>query len=77
MSEEDLQKTIQMMKSSPEQDTPGHIGLRNTYQRIRMFYGEEYGIRIVSREGTGTRITLILPREANLYFQDAAKRNGR
>lgn len=77
MSEEDLQKTIQMMKNSPEQDTPGHIGLRNTYQRIRMFYGEEYGIRIVSREGTGTRITLILPREANLYFQDAAKRNGR
>lgn len=37
------------------------IGLVNVNQRIRLFYGEEYGISIFSDPGIGTRIQITLP----------------
>lgn len=39
----------------------GSIGLVNVNQRIRLFYGEEYGISIFSDPGIGTRIEINLP----------------
>jgi two-component system sensor histidine kinase YesM len=39
------------------------IGLRNIYQRIKLYYGTDYDIEIESEEGIGTTITLILPTE--------------
>ena len=38
-----------------------NIGLFNIYQRIKLFYGGEYGMTLESREGQGTRFTLTLP----------------
>ena len=38
-----------------------NIGLVNVNQRIRLFYGEGYGIRITSRIGEGTEIIISLP----------------
>jgi two-component system sensor histidine kinase YesM len=37
------------------------IGLININRRIKLAYGEEYGINIESVEGQGTDIKLILP----------------
>jgi two-component system, sensor histidine kinase YesM len=37
------------------------IGLRNVNERIRLFYGEHYGIEIVSTAGIGTEVVIILP----------------
>lgn len=37
------------------------IGIRNVQQRIRLNYGEAYGLKIESREGEWTRVTLTLP----------------
>lgn len=37
------------------------IGLVNVNQRIRLFYGNHYGIRINSQAGIGTQITILLP----------------
>jgi len=37
------------------------IGIRNTLERIKLFYGEEYGIKIESSEDNGTRVDIILP----------------
>lgn len=37
------------------------IGLRNVDERIRVFYGDEYGLEVRSREGHGTRVTYTLP----------------
>lgn len=39
-----------------------HIGLSNVNQRIRLYYGNEYGLIIDSREGIGTRVTIRFPR---------------
>jgi len=37
------------------------IGLSNIDDRIKMLYGDEYGINIESKSGQGTKVTLILP----------------
>jgi two-component system sensor histidine kinase YesM len=46
---------------SSQADTRHGIGLSNVNDRIQLYYGEEYGLKIESAEGTGTRITLRLP----------------
>lgn len=37
------------------------LGLSNIHQRIRLQYGEPYGLLINSEKGKGTKVTLILP----------------
>lgn len=37
------------------------IGLRNVNERIRLYYGEQYGIAIESKPEAGTTVTLSLP----------------
>ena len=37
------------------------IGLYNIAQRIRLFYGEKYSMQVESKEGVGTKVSLILP----------------
>ncbi len=48
----------------PEDDEPvelGHVGLANVSERIRLEYGEKYGVEIDSRVGEGTKVTMRLP----------------
>lgn len=40
----------------------GGIGLRNVHQRIRLFYGEEYGLSLESGEGAYTSVVLTIPK---------------
>ena len=49
----------------PERQTDGHrhIGLENVNQRIKLYYGKTYGAEIVSEQGKGTLVRLILPSE--------------
>ncbi|QAV18971.1 HAMP domain-containing protein [Paenibacillus chitinolyticus] len=37
------------------------IGLRNVNQRVRLYYGREYGLQVTSREGAWTEVVLSLP----------------
>lgn len=39
-----------------------HLGLSNVMQRIKLIYGEDYGIVVTSHPGQGTVVKIILPR---------------
>ena len=44
-----------------ERDSKGSIGLKNIQQRLTMFYGPEYRIKIKSEKGKGTTIIIPIP----------------
>ncbi len=60
MSEETLER-IREKLNTPDLNLQTSIGLYNINQRIRLCYGEDYGMQIESREGEGTRVILHLP----------------
>ena len=37
------------------------IGLKNIIERIKLMFGEEYGVRIESTPGVGTKVKIIIP----------------
>jgi sensor histidine kinase YesM len=47
--------------NSTNADSGRSVGIKNVHQRIRLYYGEEFGIHITSRENKGTRVVLELP----------------
>ncbi len=61
MDEEQLQHVIDL---NDVEDCDGqHIGIKNVHQRIKLFYGEDYGMSINSTFGKGTRVEIALPGE--------------
>jgi two-component system sensor histidine kinase YesM len=51
--------------SSVQQDSES-IGLRNINERIKLYYGSDYGLKIQSSFGNGTTVLLVLPNENKL-----------
>ncbi|MBK9925195.1 MAG: sensor histidine kinase [Anaerolineales bacterium] len=45
-------------------------GIGNVNNRIRLYYGKQYGLSIQSEYGTGTRITLVIPSKMETATQD-------
>lgn len=39
-----------------------HVGLKNVYQRLRLFYGDEAKMFIQSQRGIGTHVKIIIPK---------------
>ncbi|WP_455056698.1 cache domain-containing sensor histidine kinase [Jutongia sp.] len=54
----------EILSSILEFKTKGY-GVRNVNQRIRLYYGEEYCLRIESEVGKGTRCTINIPQKLN------------
>lgn len=59
MLKEKLEEIIKNLES--EKDVDKNIGIKNVYDRMKMYYGEDAKFEIQSREGEGTAITLIIP----------------
>lgn len=54
---EELRKEIER----PCSETEKGFGLANVNERIRMYYGSEYGMKIESEKGKGTIVQIIIP----------------
>ncbi|CAG7651390.1 hypothetical protein PAESOLCIP111_06306 [Paenibacillus solanacearum] len=52
------------LRCSADRSPDGSIGLGNVHNRIQMVFGERYGLRVDSKEGRGTRITMQMPAAA-------------
>lgn len=63
MSEEELEKLRKKMAGEIEPDggKGNGIGLKNVQDRIRMSFGEVYGINIASKKGCYTKVTVCVP----------------
>lgn len=65
MSEDDLQELRKRIYASERVTQEGihGIGLKNVQDRIQMYFGEEYGIEIYSKEKCFTKVMLHMPRQ--------------
>jgi len=64
ISEEKLQSLRRSLvhgRTADPQAKAGGIGLLNVHERLRLYYGERYGVAIDSQEGAGTSVQLRLP----------------
>lgn len=61
ITEEKLKKLRQRLASGVQNQDGASIGIINVDQRIKLFYGEEYGININSSFGLGTCTEITLP----------------
>ena len=59
MSSETLRDLLNKKNASREHFTG--IGVNNVDDRMKLIYGENYGILIESQEGRGTKITVCFP----------------
>jgi sensor histidine kinase YesM len=57
---ENFQRNMPTINDSREAGGSG-FGLRNVQERIRLHYGWNYGIKITSEKGVGTRVELRIP----------------
>ncbi len=64
MTEEELEMLRQNMRSDMIKESR-HIGVTNVNQRLRLCFGEEYGLSVESGEGNGTGVTARIPRIEN------------
>lgn len=60
MDEDELKK-LEKEISRPCKETESGFGLANVNERIRMYFGSEYGMKIWSEKGSGTGITIEIP----------------
>ena len=63
MSEESLASLIDSLYED-ELFGSKHIGLKNVHQRIKIYFGEEWGVSVESKSGVGTRVILRFPKKA-------------
>ncbi len=62
---------IEMVLSGRAEAANSSIGLKNINERIRITFGEQYGIHVENRQPSGTKVTVLLPYEEGLH-EDAA-----
>ncbi|GMQ62863.1 sensor histidine kinase [Vallitalea sp. AN17-2] len=61
MSSEELQRIRSYINDTSQKDKSNSIGLKNVNERIKLKYGELYGVEIDSKLDIGTRVTIIIP----------------
>lgn len=62
MTPERMREIAATLDHKPSMRVSGHEGaLRNIHERLSIFFGQDYGLRIIHTSGEGTRIRVSLP----------------
>lgn len=68
MTKETLQELRNNIEKPIDQRGSDSFGLANVNQRIKYYYGKEYGLDIESEENIGTEATIMIPSKKNTNF---------
>ncbi|WP_457943004.1 histidine kinase [Caproiciproducens sp. LBM24188] len=60
IAQQELAQLMEKINSLNENAAEG-MGLHNVQRRLKLFYGEKYGLTIASKPGSGTKVTVLLP----------------
>ncbi len=63
MSEEHMIMLNQVLNDPSDHQTIRSFGIKNVSHRMKLFFGHEYGVYIVSEAGKGTEIRIKLPKD--------------
>lgn len=74
MNEEELRR-LQKEIVRPCQETESGFGLANVNERLRMNFGMEYGLTIMSKQGEGTEVQVMIPAQNMEDFPDGGHTN--
>lgn len=61
IDEDKLQKIFEQLSDEQYKQDKGRIGIANVHQRIRLYFGNRYGLKISSTKNVGTKIVILLP----------------
>ena len=62
MSEQKLEQLRSRLATGTVEKFTTSIGMVNVNQRIKLYYGEKYGLQIESRINEGTEVVMKIPR---------------
>ncbi|WP_281818749.1 cache domain-containing sensor histidine kinase [Vallitalea longa] len=62
MTLEELEKIKMHINDKNQKDQSKSIGLKNVNERIKLKYGDRYGLSIASKSDIGTSVTIIIPK---------------
>lgn len=66
MKAEEVEQFNQEMTNGMREDRKEHFGLNNVNRRIKLYFGEEYGLILESELGVGTKTIVVVPKADNL-----------
>ena len=58
MSESDIE-ALRLKLQQPAQESRESYGLKNLNQRLKLFYGDECGLRVEANQGRGLKVTIL------------------
>ena len=62
MKEETLERLRNVIDGKEVGDNEGGFGLVNVQERIKLYYGLQYGITFESNYGEGTKVSVLIPK---------------
>lgn len=70
------QETIEWLKTENFTENTGHLGLYNVNKIIKLYFGNQYGLKAAVEEGIGTTVTVVLPIRKEKLDDNGVNRRG-
>ena len=64
------EQSSSLLLETARKEASRHIGLKNIHQRIRLYYGKDYGLTLRSEPNRGTTVIIHLPYREDILCSD-------